>query len=686
MRFFRIDAVFASTRPAISFRFHSVNTKFAPMWVLRGSERDFSTLRLLLNSMVDAKIDSAFSSISYTFTREERGLEVLRRTAEGDSFAAKNTSELPKEGIDLDRRQFLSQGLGIDIGEIDQSSPSDLIAHYVYRPMRSKLATAVEPEGQARETINSWLSSRILRTEKALARIARSEKTLDRQNLKELCEILGPLDALYRGINEHYSHLRKDPGSLEFLIAKRERLQDRLQSLRGLEDGLELLETHSEFLLSPSEEAKIRQRIEANLKLCGLAEPPGPQALPAWTELIQCLGELKYAEQIINLASKLDHSFEAKIKEPLAQYEALLVQMDKEGGRVLALVQKIRRLFSESLPGGGEGEHVAKKLLKTLLRRSYERSFREELTVKLRELERTLNGLSKRFPESSAFATPSEKLVKLKESQKERFDALRARWQALTDMPLASGIGEFFRYGLTYFELIWYSQLLEENAKVRLQLERRLKLLAKSMQRVYGEELPATVEAVWEASKRHATMRKTLSDKLFSLEDHITKLAARHEQCREINYQLAQLKDQWDQNVERYKVPCLVIGSSEARKFLELGAELEALSSLLGQQNCPLFAPHHSGLGIVTWALGTMRQIDRDTVIARLPKGPIPYTTIVFVSDAEAYEALLRSGLGRIELQSEPAQISVEQVSSRNLTQNKSRGQRVADILNGVNT
>lgn len=679
MKFSSISAVFKSSRPALTFNFYESSAGLSSFWALKGDERDFSTFRLILNSLVDQSIDPAFDHLVFCFKKTDGEVVSLRRSKDKDSISEGSEKWSDK----VDRAIILSEIFKLPTTRTNYLCQSELIRHFEYRPTRNTRAVTLGPEGQPRIIIHRWIENHIRDAELKIQSLLDLSSIPERSNLNELYNTIRPVNDLYKDLHSHYGYLFKSPGNLRFLSEKREKLQAKILSFQQVENALDIIATQSKFLLQKDEEEKIRKRLQSNLNECGLKEAPSVEELPVWSELIKCLGETKYSEQIISLTDKLNRSFLQKTKQPIDQYSNDLKELSDTRSKIIKEINKMIEIFDEYYESQ---DPLLKKLGKTVVRKSYESKARKEILNTLINFKNNTKNLSVNFPSAEVFEAPSKKLEELKNSQIIKLTSLKEEWKSLTKLPLNVGLNDFFRYGMLYFELIWYAQIISENDRVRNQIRKKLKALAESMSKICDKEIKDTPEEIKEALKTKSSELSKTRKKLNTIEDSLIKLGTRWRINAEVTNRSNELIGEWQKAFKTFKFNAVEIASPMAEELFGYCEALQSLQKLKGEQSIELFSPKLKNIGLSTWSLYPIRRTDFIAMEEHIPKSKLPYNTIAFVSNQEAYERILSFGIGRVEMNTSEKKVIEEKEPKKFQTPIKAltEGERVANLLNGI--
>ncbi|MBI2602822.1 MAG: hypothetical protein HYW48_07190 [Deltaproteobacteria bacterium] len=664
-----INASLADTPRAYEWKFHQGIGAMSRTWVFHGRPYELELMRKACDALCSANVPQEFGEI--TFRIQDDGGKTL--TLERNQ----NSDHLPIHSL---IREAWDNGVGLS-----SSKRSFATKHYIVQAGNPPLAFLADLFTGEKRLAKDWVENELTENLKKLQKLCQTQDLPTISLVKKLMQELVPLHSLLLLLDKHYGKYLHNKNTLGALPERRRKLREELSTLDKVEATLLTIETQSKLLLTPEEEENIRNRVAKNLKDCHLNAAPSISDLPSWSDLIRCLGEIKFSEKIIQLSTRLGESYDNKIKSFLLDYKNQKKNLQEGSQNLLKQLGQLKAvLVDDSAQGSSPWNllHSARKALSP---------GNKELVTKIREVEAKLRKFTESFPTEKDFVLPREKLSDFLGEEAKKLVELKDKWKTLTNMPLQDGLADFFRYGLQYFELLWYNQILTENQRIKAHIEDALSALNRLLDGQHPQasfpEARSPTTMLRKASELVAD-RPARMKKLERLEQHIAKLNTRHEIRTELGQKKQETTQRWSSLLSDAKMASLNPGSPESDEFFALGHAILSLEQLKARcvETIDLF-PHEAPAHLCSWSidLSAWSPSEKEILLKKVEKLPSQYLNLVLTGDQELSDLMRRRSLGWIEQNLKHTSSQSNKIPTINdpIDTKKGRGEKIVDLLNG---
>ena len=408
--------------------------------------------------------------------------------------------------------------------------------------------------------------------------------------------------------------------------------------------------------------------------------------LQSWGDLIRILGEIKFAEKMIQLTGRLSASYESKIKSVSDIYNQgkkdLAPRLQQLGEKILEL----KKMIDDGLLKRKGWQAIPELIKKTL-----HPNIAGEVLTAIDELDARFRSLLACLPEEGEFEGPLLKLGDFQDEQKRNLSALKEKWKATTKIPLKDGFSDFFLYGLQHFELIWYNHLLTENQRIRQQTDKKIELLRTLIVRhpEQGDFDLRAADQVLKYAQVLINIKPLKIKKLRSLEDRLVKLQVHSGIRAELIKKKEEIQVCWRATFQARGLSAIAMDSPQCSQLLTEGRRIAGLRHL--QEHCvekfEIFAATLRNIPLSTWGLddSPLSENERHYILGRLDGLPNSQLMVVLSSDPQILTYLRSRSAGWIEnnraLLSEKPQLNPD---SRTLPSKKARAEKIVGLLNGL--
>ncbi len=683
-----IKAKYVDGRPRMEWRFHTGSARLSRVWTFSDSAANYKVFKELLSALSTGQIPSEFAEVQYDL-RDDSGRTYSIELSPHRTRISSNGGPR-QEGVNLDNtlREIWGNGVGLtNLG----THPLN-VRHFIQCKGNPPYAIRFEELGTNGRLIAEWLDNEL----EVAARETQSLVVQERVGFSSYTPVndIGMWVPFFQELEEHWAlnhelqnaYRNYEPASfsLESLQEKREKLRQDVLDLDKIESTLSSVVYHSRLLLSSEEEALLQSRIAANLKNCELSAPPTIEDLESWSDLIRILGEIKFAEKILQLSSRLSSSYETKVESIAGIYTHGRKNLETGMRELSESIAKLKAKTRQESEGKGW------KNIPNLMRKALEPTLPSELIEVLEEIDGKFKSLLTCLPDDKEFAGPLLKLGDFQEEQKKNLTALKEKWKTTTKIPLKEGFSDFFLYGLQHFELIWYNHLLTENRRIREQADRKIDFLRELVSKhpEEGEFDLKDVEHVLKYAQVLVNVKGLKIKKLQKLEERIIKLQVRAEIRAELMRKKEELLKRWHHTFQSRSLVPVPMEGQQALTLLEHSRRIKGLNHL--REHCverfEIFTPSITPTAISTWSLydSTFSESDRHYLLNRLSDLSTSQLMVIASSDSQILSHLQDRSSGWIENSRGPAaEKSAPKPDLSPSPSKKVRVDRIVNLLNG---
>jgi hypothetical protein len=387
---------------------------------------------------------------------------------------------------------------------------------------------------------------------------------------------------LLEQIQKNYQDYPTSKLTMKVLHERRETLRQEILDIDQVEALSTSLSFHSHLLLSPKDEAKLKESIDKNLRYCSLSKLPMEADLESWGQIVSLLSEILFTEKSIQLADRLSLSYESRIQSISELFNLGKKNMELSAQNLSENLSKVREcLGKDDLSKSKSWQSLPEFVKKTL-----QVKLSPEVMESLNQVEARFRNLSACMPDITEFESPLIKLKDFQEEQKQKLVKLKDTWRKQSRFPLQKEGSNVFQYGLRHFKLIWHRQLLEQNQIIRQQHDRKLDslhhLLAKYSQK-YGRGLDQTASRTLSFAQELVHKKPAKVKRLKSLEEKLVKLQTNHSIRLELSRRKEDALARWKSAFESRNLTPLEHSDPKSERVLKLGDHIRSLRSIHDQ-------------------------------------------------------------------------------------------------------